>query len=88
MAFLTLDDEFLLWGDSEDAQCVSRTIEFGVGEIVIKKGAEPCLIIQQGHCDEVPAIKLDKQSVIDTTAAGDSFSAGYLATRLAGESVV
>lgn len=88
LAFLTLDDEFLLWGDSEEAQCVSRTIEFGVGEIVIKKGAEPCLIIQQGHCDEVPAIKLDKQSVIDTTAAGDSFSAGYLATRLAGESVV
>jgi 2-keto-3-deoxygluconate kinase (EC 2.7.1.45) len=34
----------------------------------------------------VPAIKLAKEKVIDTTAAGDSFSAGYLAVRLAGGS--
>ena len=33
---------------------------------------------------EVPAVKLAKEKVIDTTAAGDSFSAGYLAVRLTG----
>ena len=32
----------------------------------------------------VPAVKLAKENVIDTTAAGDSFSAGYLAVRLTG----
>ena len=32
----------------------------------------------------VPAVKLAKEKVIDTTAAGDSFSAGYLAVRLTG----
>lgn len=34
---------------------------------------------------DVPAVKLPKEKVIDTTAAGDSFSAGYLAVRLTGE---
>ncbi len=33
---------------------------------------------------EVPAVKLAKEKVVDTTAAGDSFSAGYLAVRLTG----
>ncbi|HDK5329184.1 TPA: sugar kinase [Klebsiella pneumoniae] len=33
---------------------------------------------------EVPAVRLAKEKVVDTTAAGDSFSAGYLAVRLTG----
>ncbi|WP_265436025.1 2-dehydro-3-deoxygluconokinase [Aeromonas media] len=84
IAFLTLDDEFSLWGDSQEAQTLARTLGLGVGEIVIKRGAEPCLIVQGERQDEVPAMSLTRERVIDTTAAGDSFSAGYLATRLAG----
>lgn len=84
IAFLTLDDEFSLWGDSQEAQTLARTRGLGVGEIVIKRGAEPCLIVQGERQDEVPAMSLARERVIDTTAAGDSFSAGYLATRLAG----
>ena len=83
IAFLTLDDEFALWGDHREAQTLARTQALGVGEIVIKRGAEPCLIVQGEQNDEVPAISLAKEQVIDTTAAGDSFSAGYLAKRLA-----
>lgn len=83
IAFLTLDDEFALWGDHQEAQTLTRTQALGVGEIVIKRGAEPCLIVQGEQHDEVPAISLAKEQVIDTTAAGDSFSAGYLAKRLA-----
>lgn len=84
LAFLTLDDEFALWGDHQVAQTLARTQALGVGEIVIKRGAEPCLIAQGAHQCEVLAVSLAKTSVIDTTAAGDSFSAGYLASRLAG----
>ncbi|MGY3942815.1 2-dehydro-3-deoxygluconokinase [Aeromonas tecta] len=83
IAFLTLDDEFALWGDSQESQTLARTQALGVGEIVIKRGAEPCLIVQGEQRDEVPAVELAKAQVIDTTAAGDSFSAGYLAKRLA-----
>lgn len=87
LAFLTLDDEFALWGDQQEQQTLARTQALGVGEIVIKRGAEPCLIVQGDHQCEVLAVSLAPDSIIDTTAAGDSFSAGYLASRLAGHSV-
>ncbi|MGY3884619.1 sugar kinase [Aeromonas aquatica] len=83
IAFLTLDDEFALWGDTQVEQTLTRTRALGVGEIVLKRGAEPCLIVQSDKRDEIPAVQLAKDQVIDTTAAGDSFSAGYLAKRLA-----
>lgn len=87
LAFLTLDDELALWDDNDETQCLARTRTLGVSEIVIKRGAEPCLIVQPTSHTEVPAVSLPGDRIVDTTAAGDSFSAGYLATRLAGGSV-
>jgi len=87
MAFLTLDDEHLLWGEQPLEAVIARTREAGVQEIAIKRGADSCLVaIGDEPLREVSAIKLSKEKVIDTTAAGDSFSAGYLAVRLAGGS--
>ncbi len=87
IAFLTLDDEDLLWGKQPVQQVVARTQGYGVNEIVIKRGAESCLIFTgDGATYDVPAIKLPAEKVVDTTAAGDSFGAGYLAVRLAGGS--
>ena len=72
-AFLTLDDEDALWGEKP------------VEEVVVKRGADSCLVAIAGQpLREVPAVKLPKEKVVDTTAAGDSFSAGYLAVRLTG----
>ena len=85
IAFLTLDDEDLLWGALPVEDVIARTQQAGVKEIVIKRGAESCLVAIAGEAlKEVPAVKLPKESVVDTTAAGDSFSAGYLAVRLTG----
>lgn len=84
IALLTLDDEVALWGDASPAQCIARTQAQGVAEIVIKRGAEPCLVVTKQQQIEVAAIRLDPALVVDTTAAGDSFSAGYLAARLQG----
>lgn len=51
----------------------------------MKRGAEACLVSVSGQpLREVPAVRLAKEKVVDTTAAGDSFSAGYLAVRLTG----
>ena len=87
IAFLTLDDEHLLWGEQPLDAVIARTREAGVQEIAIKRGADSCLVAMGDESlREVPAIKLAKEKVIDTTAAGDSFSAGYLAVRLAGGS--
>ncbi|CCJ90377.1 2-dehydro-3-deoxygluconate kinase [Cronobacter turicensis 564] len=87
IAFLTLDDEDALWGEKPVDDVIARTQAAGVREVVIKRGAESCLVAVQGEAlCEVPAVKLPKEKVIDTTAAGDSFSAGYLAVRLTGGS--
>ncbi|WP_213991335.1 sugar kinase [Sodalis sp. dw_96] len=85
IAFLTLDDEDMLWGKHSVDEVLKRTRAWGVGEIVIKRGAESCLVSTgAGELLDVPAVKLPKEKVVDTTAAGDSFSAGYLAVRLTG----
>lgn len=85
IAFLTLDDEDALWGEKPVEEVIARTHESGVSEVVVKRGAESCLVSLAGESVvEVPAVKLPKEKVVDTTAAGDSFSAGYLAVRLTG----
>jgi len=87
IAFLTLDDEDALWGEKPVDDVIARTHAAGVAEVVIKRGAESCIVSVTGEEKlEVPAVKLPKEKVIDTTAAGDSFSAGYLAVRLTGGS--
>ena len=87
IAFLTLDDETLLWEETDSEAVIRRTRESGVSEIVIKRGADSCLIdTGTDTLLEVPAIRLAAENVVDTTAAGDSFSAGYLAVRLTGGS--
>ncbi|MCX8961138.1 sugar kinase [Erwinia psidii] len=87
IAFLTLDDEDLLWGKASIDKVIARTHAAGVNEVVVKRGSGSCLVSQQGQpLIDVPAIRLATSSVVDTTAAGDSFSAGYLAVRLTGGS--
>lgn len=85
IAFLTLDDEDLLWGKLPYEQVIDRTKNFGVTEIVIKRGSDSCIIESAEGRFDVPANKIAKEKVIDTTAAGDSFSAGYLGARLSGQ---
>ncbi|WP_113632585.1 sugar kinase [Pectobacterium peruviense] len=87
IAFLTLDDEDMLWGTKPLEAVLERTHGLGVSEVVIKRGADSCIVSERGQAlVDVPAIKLSKEKVVDTTAAGDSFSAGYLAVRLNGGS--
>ncbi|MEA1063021.1 sugar kinase [Apirhabdus apintestini] len=85
IAFLTLDDEDALWGPGLPDEVIARTHAAGVQEVIIKRGAESCLVARQAEPPlTVPAITLPKERVVDTTAAGDSFSAGYLSVRLTG----
>lgn len=82
MALLTLDDEEMLWGDGCYKHAIERTQGFGVKEVVIKRGSKSCIVAVGDDIVTVPTNKLDKSAVIDTTAAGDSFGAGYIAKRL------
>ena len=56
---------------------------WGVAEIVLKMGPQGCLVVSSDTRELVAA---NKVAVVDTTSAGDSFNAGYLAARLQGKS--
>jgi 2-dehydro-3-deoxygluconokinase len=72
----------MLFGDLDADACLARLKNFGIGEIVVKRGALGCLIDTDGKTFDMPP----RQTLqpVDTTAAGDSFNAGYLAARING----
>lgn len=84
VALLTEEDEQALFGYTDSEQIMSAYRDMGFAEVVIKRGAQSCLVRADNRRYEVPAHPVQK--VIDTTAAGDSFSAAYLAKRLRGGS--
>lgn len=86
IALLTLDDEQLLWGDNTIDGCIKRYSNIGIEELVLKRGAEDTVIVQDGKQTRVPVPPVI--NIVDTTGAGDTFNAGYLATRLNGGSPV
>ncbi len=77
------DDRQLFDDDSEDA-VIERLRAWGIREIVLKKGSECSLVADGSSVVHVPPLFVEE--VVDTTAAGDSFNAGYLAARIRGDS--
>ena len=57
--------------------------EAGVAEAVVKLAVPGCLVRGEGPAEAVPVP--ERVTPTDTTAAGDSFAAGYLAARIRGE---
>lgn len=84
IALPTWPDEQAVFGDPDAAAFLARISALGVPEIVLKAGAAPCLVRSEEGTAEIPAIEVGNP--VDTTGAGDSFNAGYLAARLSGAS--
>jgi len=82
-ALPTFDDEAVLWGDPSPEATVERLQAFGIGEIVVKNGPNSALVAVSGKQEHVPVPEVVQ--AVDTTAAGDSFNAGYMAARLSGQ---
>jgi 2-dehydro-3-deoxygluconokinase len=83
IALLTLDDDVALYGLDDARAVIDRTRAQGVGEVVVKRGAASAVVWHDGQVHEVAPEPV--KDVIDTTAAGDSFGAAYMAARLAGQ---
>ena len=54
LALLTLDDEDALYGPADVAQVLARTRALGVPEIVLKRGAQPCIVSYRTRCRKWP----------------------------------
>ncbi len=80
--FATFDDERDLWADVSPERTAARLRASGVHTVVVKLGAAGCLYSSGQVEIEVPAPAVT--TVLDTTAAGDAFNAGFLAGWLAG----
>ena len=79
----SLEDETALNNVSTAEEACDVIHGIGPRTVVIKNGGEGCVVSIDGRKSTVPAIKGAK--VVDATAAGDSFNAGFLAATLRGE---
>ena len=82
----SFEDEATWFGDTDPAATIRRYLAEGSRRVVVKNGgADVCFAGSNGEVSACPIPTVEH--VVDTTAAGDSFNAGYLAAELAGASI-
>ncbi len=86
VALPSFDDEASLWGDKTAEAMLKRLRDGGVKEIVVKNGSSPALLLSEEVVNAVQATSV--KDAADTTAAGDSFNAAYLAARCVGQTAL
>ena len=78
--FVSQDDLDQLWSGGDGLDKLAGSCP---GMIVLTKGERGCLVLKDGKT--VAKCKAITSEVVDTTAAGDSFAAGYLAGMIEGQ---
>jgi len=84
IALPTFEDDHLIYGDTSPEKTIERIVQSGPKEIVVKNGSDGCYTLIDQKIIHYPA---QPTNVVDTTAAGDSFNAGYIHARSQGMSI-
>ena len=78
-------DEKALFDNAAPEQSCKRLADLGITEVIMKNASSPCLVAAGQDIVRFPVTFQD--GVADTTAAGDSFNAGYISSRLCGHDI-
>ncbi len=82
IALPSVDDEMDLYGDATAEDVVTRLRALGCKQGALKRGSEgPLGLSNSTELTALPAV----EKVVDSTAAGDSFNAGFLAATALGK---
>ena len=84
LVFASVEDHALLHVPAEPAAVLAWVQSAPVAETVLKLATPACLVATERGCEQVDAGPVT--DVVDTTAAGDSFAAAYIAARRRGAS--
>ena len=82
IALASAEDEAVLFGDTSSEATLKRLCNYNIPEIIVKCGQNPLLLANSEKSKSVPVQPVN--DIIDTTAAGDSFNAGYISARIHG----
>lgn len=82
IALPSVDDEFAIFEEPNEATIVTRFNNYGVSTGALKRGAAGPLPLGSNTQDHANINYPSIEKVVDSTAAGDSFNAGFLYTWL------
>lgn len=82
IALPSFDDEKTHFGDADPAATARRYAGLGARLVVVKNAGGEMAALVDGTASTHPPV--EAQAVVDTTAAGDSFNAAFLAAHLTG----
>ncbi|AJR06157.1 sugar kinase [Photobacterium gaetbulicola] len=88
LALVTNDDEASLWDDSNEEETLERLKAAGVRQAVVKMGAKGNYHEDFTTQTRTFVATTPVKQVVDTTSAGDSFNAGFMAGLINGKSPV
>jgi 2-dehydro-3-deoxygluconokinase len=79
------EDEAAYFGDMDSPATAKRYEACGADTVIVKNGPGDMVSLTAGSLEHHAPVLVSQ--VIDTTAAGDSFNAGFLASRLSGQPI-